>query len=50
MRIFRPLKSSTFSIGFLNQPVICTPVLPIGMGTRLNGAYTSSHSFMPPPW
>ena len=28
MRIFRPLKSSTFSIGFLNQPVICTPVLP----------------------
>ena len=24
-----------FSIGFLNQPVICTPVLPQRNGTRL---------------
>ena len=35
MRILRPLRSSTFSIGFLNQPVICTPVLPHRNGTRL---------------
>ena len=38
MRIFRPLKSATDLISFLNQPVICTPVLPQGKATMPNGA------------
>ena len=49
MRILRPLRSSTVLTSFLNQPVICTPVLPQGMATMPKGAYTSFQSWMPPP-
>ena len=30
MRIFRPFRSATVLISFLNQPPICVPVLPAG--------------------
>ncbi len=38
MRIFSPRRSAIDSMGLLNQPPICTPVLPAANGTRLNGA------------
>jgi hypothetical protein len=37
MRIFRPFRSATELISFLNQPVICTPVLPQGMRHHAEG-------------
>ncbi len=47
--ILNPFKSDTLLIGLANQPPICIPVSPAGSGTRLWGAYNSSHSWEPPP-
>jgi hypothetical protein len=37
MRILSPARSATELISLLNQPPICTPVLPAGAGTRPKG-------------
>ena len=49
MRILRPLRSAVDAIFLRNQPIICGPVDAEGRGTRLKGAYVSSHSLMPSP-
>ena len=36
--IRKPRRSSMLSIRLLNQPPVCTPVLPAGIGTRPNGS------------
>ena len=36
-------------ISLLNQPNICVPVFPPGIGKRLNGEYRLSHISSPPP-
>jgi len=38
MRIFSPEKSSSVLISLRNQPVICTPVLPIGKAIMPSGS------------
>ncbi|MDT4862613.1 hypothetical protein FQZ97_972780 [compost metagenome] len=37
VRIFRPWKSATLLISLLNQPAVCTPVLPQAIGSTPNG-------------
>ena len=48
-RILSPLKSAIVLIFFRNHPPICGANAGPGRGTRLNGAYVSSHSFNPSP-
>ncbi len=38
MRIFKPLRSLLLLISLLNQPAICTVVLPAAAGTTPNGS------------
>ena len=47
--IFKPFRSEIVFISLLNQPPICTPVLPAGSGIKPKLAYNSCHKAKPSP-